>query len=327
MYYQCLAERSRLASHRIALESQLKEEWNKNQADIYVLERDDLVAVWIQGEKEKGRTDSQIISKFEELVGEATLNLMVDTFELADSYGSTAVAATIDAKVLTSLGRDMQRSGNLFGRYTIRPHNGKKYIVFKGNHRLRSIVKGTRYGMKNPTVVKMGIGPDGLKNTAKGGVYVTLFISVGMNTIAWIFREDFGWKEFLTNVSEDVVKAAIAAVAGYLAGVAIASYTGMAVISGGLGFIVGVLVGLGLSDITLNDVRKFAEEVSTAFHRSISAVTTNSEAYFKYQIRRAKDVAYCTVKSAGTVIVDGAIDLIKQRVDDYLRSFSPFNIR
>lgn len=321
-----MAERSRLASHRIALESQLKEEWNKNQADIYVLERDDLVAVWIQAEKDKGRTDSQIISRFEELVGEATLNLMVDTFELADNYASTAVAATIDAKVLSSLGRDMQRSGNLLGRYTIRPHNGKKYIVFKGNHRLRSVVKGTRYGMKNPTVVKMGIGPDGLKNTAKGGVYVTLFISVGMNTIAWIFSEDFGWKDFVTNVSEDVVKAAIAAVAGYLAGTAVGSLSGLAVLSSIAGVLVGLIVSDALSKVKQDDVKKFAEEVSAVFHRSISVVS-NPEAYFKYQVRRVEDVAYCTIKSAGVVIVDGAVDLIRQRVDAYLRSFSPFNIR
>ena len=172
----------------------------------------------------------------------------------------------------------------------------------------------------------MGIGPDGLKNTAKGGVYVTLFISVGMNTIAWIFREDFGWKEFLTNVSEDVVKAAIAAVAGYLAGAGLASSTGLAVFSSGIGFIVGLGVGIMVSDIKPTDVRKFAEDVSTAFHRTISAVN-NTGVYLKYQAQRVEDVAYCTIKSTGNVIVEGAVDLIRRRVDDYLRSFSPFNMK
>lgn len=153
MFSQCMADRSRLASHQIALESKLAEKWNDNQADVYVLERDDLVAVWIQEQKTQGRTDSQIKTKFEELVGETSLTLAEDSFQLADDHGATAVTATIDAKVLASLGRDMQRSGNVLGQYKIRPHNGKKYIAFKGNHRLRSVIKGTRYGLKSPTIV------------------------------------------------------------------------------------------------------------------------------------------------------------------------------
>ena len=326
MFSQCMADRSRLASHQIALESRLAEEWNDNQADVYVLERDDLVAVWVQEQKRQGRTDSQVKARFEDLVGGTTLTIAADSFQLADDYGATVVATSIDAKVLASLGRDMQRSGNLLGQYKIRPHNGKKYIAFKGNHRLRSVIKGTRYGLKSPTIVKMGIGPDGLKQTAKGGVYVTLFISVGLNSIAWIFDEEFGWKDFLTNVSEDVVKAAIAAVAGYLVGAAIGSLTGMAVFASALGIIVGLAVGVALGDIAPNNVRKFAESVSTAFHRSIS-IASNPGAYVDYQIQRAEDATYCTIRSARDAVVEGASDFIKQRVEDYLRSFSPFNIR
>lgn len=326
MFSQCMADRSRLASHQLALQSQLSEEWNKNQADIYVLNRDDLVAVWIQDQKNQGSSDSQIEEKFKELVGETTLTLMKDSFKLVDDYGATVVAASIDAKVLTSLGRDMQRSGNLLGRYKIRPHNGKKYIAFKGNHRLRSTIKGSRYGLKNPTIVKMGIGPDGLKQTAKGGVYVTLIISVGVNGLAWIFDEEFGWKDFLANVSEDVVKAAIAAVAGFLAGTLVGSITGMAVLASGIGFVVGLIVGVLISDVKPSDIRKFAEDVSTAFHRSIS-ILSNPSAYFDYQLQRAEDAAYCTLKSAGDAAVTGAANFVKQRVEEYLRSFSPFRIR
>lgn len=326
MFSQCMADRSRLASHQIALQSRLAEEWNKNQADVYVLERDDLVAVWVQDQKNQGRTDNQIEEKFKELVGETALTLMKDSFQLVDDYGATVVAAAIDVKVLSSLGRDMQRSGNLMGQYKIRPHNGKKYIAFKGNHRLRSVVKGTRYGLKNPTIVKMGIGPDGLKQTAKGGVYVTLVISVGVNGLAWIFDEEFGWKDFLTNVSEDVVKTAIAAVAGYVFGAGVAAATGMAVLASAAGFVIALGVGFVLMTITPNDVKKFAEDASAIFHRSIS-ILSNPKAYFDYQVQRAEDAAYCAMKSTGQVIVEGTENLVQQRVEDFLRSFSPFNIR
>lgn len=326
MFSQCMADRARLASHRVTLETRLAEEWTDNQADIYVLERDDMVAVWIQEQKDQGRSDSDIKARFEELVGETTLTLMHESFLLADEYGATLVVATMDAKILSALGRDMLRSGNVLGQYRIRSHNGKQYISFKGNHRLRSIVKGTRYRLKNPTVVKMGIGPDGLKHTAKGGVYVTVIVSVGLNGIAWIFTEDFGWRDFLTNVTEDLVKAAIAAVAGFLVGVAVGSATGWAVLASGAGFLVGLGVGWLLMDITADDVRSLASEVSSAFHRSIS-VLSNPKAYLEHQVQRAEDAAFCTIQAAGEVVVDSAAYFLRRRVEEYLHSFSPFNIR
>lgn len=326
MLSQCMADRSRLASHQIALESRLAKEWTDNQADVYTLERDDLVALWIQTKKDDGQSDAQIKAKFEELVGETTLNLLTDLFQLADEYGATVVAASADAKVLAALGRDMQRSGNLLGQYKIRPHNGKNYIVFKGNHRLRSTIKGTRYGLKNPTIVKMGIGPDGLKHTAKGGVYITLIVSASLNTIAWIFDEDFGWKDFLANIAEDVVKAAIAALAGFLAGVVIVKTTGMAVLASAAGIVVGVVFGLRISSLTYDDVRKFAEEVSGAFHRSLS-VLQHPKVFFNQQVQKAEDVAYCTIQAAGELVVTAASSFVRQRVDEFLRSLSPLNIR
>lgn len=326
MVSQCVADRARLASHQIALKSSLAEEWSDNQADVYTLERDDMVALWIQSQKDHGQTDAQIKAKFEELVGETTLNLVTDSFQLADEYGATVIAATVDAKVLTALGRDMQRSGNLLGQYKVRPHNGKNYIVFKGNHRLRSVIKGTRYGLKNPTIIKMGIGPDGLKHAAKGGVYITLVVSVSLNVIAWIFDEDFGWKDFLANIAEDVVKAVIAALAGFLAGVVIAKTTGLAVLASVVGVVVGVVFGLRIASFTSDDVRKFAEEVSGAFHRSLS-VLQHPKVFFNQQVQKAEDVAYCTIQAAGELVVTAASGFVRQRVDEFLRSLSPLNIR
>lgn len=326
MFSQCMADRSRLASHRVALESNLAEEWADNQADVYVLERDDMVAVWIQDQKDQGRSDSDIKARFEELVGETTLTLLGETFTLIDDHGATLVVATMDAKILSSLGRDMQRSGNIFGQYSVRSHNGKQYISFKGNHRLRTVIKGTRYGLKNPTIVKMGIGPDGLKQTAKGGVYVTVVVSVGLNGIAWIFNEDFGWRDFLSNVSEDMVKAAIAAVAGFLAGAIVGSVSGFALIAGAAGFIVGIMTGVLISDISAEDVTELARKVSDAFHKSIS-VLSNPKAYIDHQVQRAEDAAYCTLQSAGDAVVHGTMTFLRRRVEEFLRGFSPYDIR
>ncbi|MFC4259676.1 hypothetical protein ACFOZ5_11610 [Marinobacter lacisalsi] len=100
----------------------------------------------------------------------------------------------------------------------------------------------------------------------------------------------------------------------------------MAVVASAAGFVIALGVGYVLMNITPSDVRKFAEDASAIFHRSISLLG-NPKAYFDYQVQRAEDAAYCTMKSASEVVVEGTVNLVKQRVDDFLRSFSPFNIR
>ena len=114
---------------------------------------------------------------------------------------------------------DFRRSGNLLGKYELSVRNGKKYISFKGNHKLRNILKGTRYLANNTKVISVGIG-----------------------------KEAYRWTNWLATTTTDIVKALVGALAGIFAGLILTSAT-VAVVAIGLGILIGVAVSLVLNSI------------------------------------------------------------------------------
>lgn len=326
MIASCMNDRARRASGEHALSSRLASEWTENQADIYTLDERDLTAIWIATQKANGKTNEQIIAQYEELTGSYSLTLGEQTFEVVNLYAATAVNAGRDSRALAILGRDMQRSGNALGNFHIRPHNGRNYIVFKGNHRLRQVIRGTRYSLSNPMIIKMGIGADGLKGAAKGGVYVTLVVSVGVNSYAWIFEVSFGWQDFLSNLSADMVKAAIAIAFGYFTAKKTAAFTGMVVIANTAGFLVGLFTGVAIAGVAWTDVTQFAEKAALTHRRAVESLS-NPSAYIAAQKRRINDLAYCSIDAAGSVVVSAVQRKVEDNVSGFLRNLSPLNIR
>ena len=220
----------------------------------------------------------------------------------------------------------MRRSGNLLGRFEIRPTNGRDYIVFKGNKNLRKTIRGNRYGMLNPTIIKMGIGTDGLKASAKGGALVTVVVSVSVNSYGWIFDESIGWKDFLLNVSTDLVKAAIAVVAGYFAAKTIASFSGMIALANAAGFVIGLYVGWKITPITYTDISTLAQKTSYFYSNSVSALSSPIT-FLSEQKIKINDFVNCTAEAAGSVILGNLQRKINDSASGLLHQSSPFNVR
>lgn len=326
MFAQCMENRAQSASRYLALKKQLHQDFTDNQVDVYALNANDLTKIWIADHLDRGLSELQISAKFEELLGEQALEFTQNGFQIVDAHGATAISIVMDSKVMIALGSDMKRSGNLLGAFRTSVHNGKQYIIFKGNHRLRKTIRGTRYRINNPTIVKLGIGTEGLKAAAKGGVYVALVVSAGVNTLAWVFDESFGWREFLANVAEDVVKASLAAIAGYFAAKALAVTTGMIVFSKLIGFGVGLSVGFGLNTIRQQDIQQFAENMADTYQKSAVALS-QPKALLQYNIRRAEDVVFCGVSASGSLVIEGLEGAVNARLQQMLRRFSPIGLR
>ena len=96
-------------------------------------------------------------------------------------------------------------------------------------------------------VVNVGVGKEALKQGAKGGFFISVFFSITLNSINWIFEEDYRWTNWLATTSTDIVKAVIGAIAGILVGVFIAGVSSVAVAAIGIGIVIGVLVSFGLT--------------------------------------------------------------------------------
>src|SRR5690625_5535028 len=68
--------------------------------------------------------------------------------------------------------------------------------------------------------MKLGIGGDAMKATLKSGVMVSVIFSTSLNSIKWLFEEDYRWLDWLGHLSVDVTKIIVASVAGCLAATA-----------------------------------------------------------------------------------------------------------
>ena len=196
---------------RIQLETGFKE----NQHDVYVQDCRELVELWVAEQRSKGKSQQQIESSFEQITG----SKLSEALEQAGrAFGSNMISAASDSKMLVALAGEMKRSGSILGRYYVDTRGGKQYVTFKGRPGLRKILTGTRYLVTNTKVMKIGVGGQALRASAKGGFLVSVIFSVTLNTVDWVLKDEFRWTNWIANVSTDIVKAVISGAAGYAAG-------------------------------------------------------------------------------------------------------------
>jgi len=147
--FQCLSKRNK-AQRDACLKSH-----DVQEVDIYVLEAKGLSALWVAAMKKQGLSEAQIDAK--------AIALGVGGF--IASNGS----AIHDVKNFYLLADDLKKGGSILSQYEITQNGNKSYIKFKGNHKLRSLIKGTRYLSNNAKMIALGVGKAGMKASAKAG--------------------------------------------------------------------------------------------------------------------------------------------------------------
>lgn len=182
----------------------------------------------------------------EKLSGLTGLSVTDSILSFTANYGSAIKVSSY----LIPLINDFKRSGNILGRYDIIIRNGREYVAFKGNPRLRNIIRRSRYLLNHTKMIEIGIGKEGVKSGAIGGFYIAVFFSITLDTINWIFKDNYRWTNWLGTVSTDIVKAVIGYAAFILFG-ALMSLFSLAIV----GFIGGIGVGIFVG----NELNKFDE--------------------------------------------------------------------
>ncbi|MFO7786663.1 MAG: hypothetical protein R6W87_02650 [Halospina sp.] len=274
-----IKEQARRDHLRNQLVSSFKHDSEQNNVTVFVLSPEEVVELWLAKHRRNGKSDEEINARFQELVGDETANLV-------RAQAASVAGLARDGKNFGALMRDFKRSGNVLGEYRIALHRGKKYIIFKGNHKLRNIIKGTRYTYRSPRVLKMGIGAWGATSILKGNVAITLIVSPIVNGFAWIFDPKFGWDDFLTNVPSDVVKASLAGIVGTLvAGTAYLVGTTVA-FPLGLGIVVSFIVGFALSALDMEG--ELTDSVINATVETYGRVYSAVSGAYTESVRSAK---------------------------------------
>lgn len=218
----------------------IEKQFKENQVDVYALTSVDFFLLWVELQRKNGLLDEQIKQRLKEI---SPIEVSDFVFGQLVNYGSAA----IDVKTAYALAMDMKRSGKVLGRIYVESRGGKDYIIFKGHPALRKILTGTRYLATNTKILQMGIGNKALRAGAKDGVLLTVFFSITMNTIDWMFKDEFRWTNWIATISTDLVKAAIASLIGCLAGGIAAVSTTVALIPLAATILVAFIVGVSLS--------------------------------------------------------------------------------
>ncbi|ROQ28580.1 hypothetical protein [Gallaecimonas pentaromativorans] len=305
----------------------IKQAFDSNNVDVYALNDAELLQLWMAIGQAKGKNRQQIESDFNALT---SLKLADAILAFGVNYGSSVA----DGKVLAALATDMKRGGSILGKYQFKVANGKRYIVFKGYSGLRRLITGTRYLSDNAKLMQLGITESGVvagvKNGVKSGVLITLVFSVTLNTIDWIFKDDYHWSNWLGTLSTDITKAAIASTAGYLASAATVAasvaLTGatIAVLPLAAGILVGVLVGVALNavDEKFQITQSLINALDTAQRRIQNSIDNNIA-----QAKRGMlDGVYYLVHETGNLLRRSARHWINDQISGLLRRLGGFSI-
>ena len=94
-----------------------------------------------------------------------------------------------------------------------------KYIIFKGYAGQRTYLRGARYLLSNPNIVRLAIGPKGITDSVKGGFVITAVLSTGIEVANYLLNDTATLHQLLGTVTADLVKIGIASICATIAGV------------------------------------------------------------------------------------------------------------
>jgi hypothetical protein len=264
--FQCLSQRNK--ANRDACLSKLKASEMK-EVDLYVLHGPQFFALWLAKQESQGLEQTAISQKLENLgLPELAQKIILTTASLTNQFAGQA----LDVKAMGALALDMQRGGSILSKYEITQNGAKSYISFKGNHKLRTVIKGTRYLTTNTKMLSLGIGQQGLKASAKGGVLITVLFSVSHHTLELVLKKDYLMTNWVVDVTSDIVKASIAACIGFLVASAFGA-TSVVVIPLVIGFSIAFVIQTALGIV--EDQLKLKETIVASLNQSVEISAKN----------------------------------------------------
>lgn len=154
-------------------------------------------------------------------------------------------ASADDLRTLIKLVTDL---GGFATRAYVKNYGGKPHIILKGHPGLRRILTGTKYGIKNPKVITMGLGKAGAIHAAKSGGIISVVLLSAYRVVDYILTDQTTLSQFIGSLATDVIKVGIATGASIAAASAVAGM-GFTIAIGPIAAVVlvGVLTSIALS--------------------------------------------------------------------------------
>ncbi|MAZ86046.1 MAG: hypothetical protein CL693_00160 [Cellvibrionaceae bacterium] len=218
------------------------------------------------------------------------------------SYYASADDAVTMAKLIGDL-------GGIGARAYIKNYGGKPHIILKGHAGLRTVLTGTKYGIKNPKVVSMGLGKTGAISAARQGGILTVVLLSAYRVADYFLTDQATLNQLIGTLATDVVKV----------GIATAASIGAAVVMGGFTLAVGPILAVVAVGFGVSMLLEYADNSLGVTSRVISGLDElgeNASNYIADQKRRALD----STGRAVNQIVDHAIESARSITINWVRS-------
>ena len=223
------------------------------------------------------------------------------------SLAASYYASVDDLRTLSKLVGDL---GGFATKAYVKTYGGKPHIILKGHSGLRRVLTGTKYGIKNPKVITMGLGKAGAIHAAKFGGILSVVLLSTYRVADYFLTDTATLSQLIGYLATDIVKVGIATgasigAASVLVGAGVTLAIGpiVAVV------IVGVVTSMALSVID----EKFG--ITDRIVAGLDEIGENTQSYAE----RVKDNLHNRVNEATASIIDYAIDTSKRIVVNFAK--------
>lgn len=234
--------------------------------------------------------------------------------KIKNKVGTSAnyYASADDARTMTMLVADL---GSFGARAYIKNYGGKPHIILKGHAGLRKLLTGTKYGIKNPKVVTMGLGKVGAIKAAKSGGILTVVLLSTYRVVDYVLTDEATLTQLVGTLATDIVKVGIATGASIAVATFVAGVTTVAV-----GPILAVVVvGIGVSMLLDNLDQKYG--ITDRVIAGLEEINDNANAFVNKQKHDLQNAVARSVDSVIDHVLDSAeriaINWVKQQLNRY----------
>ena len=262
---------------------ELGQQIKSNQHEVFVVSIEEMDA--IIRSSPKGNLP-HIKNSWQKLKGEAEV-------------GASYYASADDLRTLSKLVGDL---GGVGAKAYVKTYGGKQHIILKGHPGLRRVLTGTKYGIKNPKVITMGLGKAGAIHAAKSGGILSVVLLSSYRVADYFLTDSATLSQLIGSLATDVVKIGLATGASITAASAIVGF-GVTLAIGPI--IAVVAVGL-LASMALGEI----DSHYGITDRVILGLDELSQGT-QFQIQKTKENILNRAGDAVGSIIDYAIDSAK----------------
>ncbi|GAB2190544.1 hypothetical protein MAH1_21520 [Sessilibacter sp. MAH1] len=268
----------------------LKQQMKSNQHEIFVVSIEEMDAIVRSSAK---RNLPKIKNVWQKIKGKA-------------EAGASWYASADDLRTLSKLIGDL---GGFTTKTYVKNYGGKPHIVIKGHAGLRKVLTSTKYGIKNPKVITMGLGKAGAIHAAKSGGILSIVLLTAYRIADYFLTDKATLNQLIGSLATDVVKVGLATGASIVTASALVGFGVTLAIGPMIAVIaVGVVASMALSEIDsrygiTDKVILGLDELNQDIESKIKQ--TKQDMFDKTSAAAAKIIDYA-VDSAKIILIDGA---------------------